>query len=284
MRHKIKLRKQLQDRLYTKYKAGKGTAKIGKVHNGTENIHSHNTYHTYKACVNKFADYCKANGIKTLSEARASVPDYITSRQVQGKSAFTLAKDLSALAKAFDCRTTDFSVNLPSRHREDIRNNRGVAARSATFQESQYKDLVDFVRACGCRRAELERLTGDKIKFENGKAYIVVDKGTKGGRPRVTEITGENKEKCISMMRAAGTGKVFPEGVPARVNTHHYRAEYARTLYREHARDVSTLAQSELYICRGSMVGMRFDRDALKIVSQNLGHNREDVVVNHYFY
>ncbi len=284
MRTKIKLRKQLQDRLYSKYKAGKGTTKTGKIHNGTENIHSHNTYHTYKAAINKFADYCKANSIKTMSEARASVPDYIKSREDQGKSAFTLAKDLSALAKAFDCRTTDFNVSLPSRHREDIRNNRGVAARSANFNENQYKDLVDFVRACGCRRAELERLTGDKLKIEKDKAYIVVNSGTKGGRPRLAEITGENKDKCISMMRAAGAGKVFPEGVPAKVNTHHYRAEYARTLYREHARDVSSLANSELYICRGSMVGLRFDRDALKIVSQSLGHNREDVVVNHYFY
>ena len=283
----IKLRKALKDTLHEKYKLGKSTPKTGKVHNGTELIHSHTTYHTYLDAVDRFADWCKAQGIKTLPEARNAVPAYVQARKEQGKSAFTIAKDVAAIAKSMDCKMTDFGMKLPRRNRENIKNNRGVAERQKSFKETQYRTPIDFIRACGLRRNELNHLRGDQLRLsKNGTAYIRIARGdgSKGGKVRYAEIAGVHKAMVLSMMQTAGQGLVFPEGIPLQVNSHHYRGDYAKMLYKLYSRDVRTLPTQELYICRGSMKGLRFDRKALEIVSKSLGHNRIDVVVNNYFY
>lgn len=283
----IKLRKVLKDNLHEKYRLGKGTPKLNKVHNGTPTIHSHNTYHTYLQCVDRFADWCKDRGIKSLEDARESVPAYIQERIDQGKSPHTVAKDLSGIAKAMNCQTTDLGVQLPHRNREGIKNNRGVAERSKSFNENQYKVLVNFIRACGLRRTELSRVKGSALQCaRDGRVYVRIARGdgSKGGKCRYAEIAGEHRVLAVSMMMKAGDNLVFPSGIPKQVNTHHYRGDYAKMLYQQYARDIRTLPAHELYICRGTMKGMKYDRKALEIVSKCLGHNRVDVVVNNYFY
>jgi hypothetical protein len=284
-KREIKLRKQLKDTLGRKYREGHGTPKTGKVHNGTDVIHSHRTYKTYMTCADRFADWCKEHGIRVMEEARAAVPEYIKERLNDGKSAFTVAKDTAAIAKAMDCRMTDLNVKLPSRHRADIKNNRGEAKRAEHFSERNHKELVEFCKNTGLRRDELAHLKGSDLKIKDGKAYIVLDRhsGSKGGKAREVEVL-RNNEHVADLMRSAGNGLVFSDGIPCGANIHHYRGDYAKALYREVARPISQLSGHDLYCCRGAYKGLRYDRQALLYVSKNLGHNREDVVVNNYFY
>ena len=58
--------------------------------------------------------------------------------------------------------------------------------------------------------------------------------------------------------------------------------EYAAARYAELARDPHTLPPNERYLCRGSRRGEVYDRAALAQVSQDLGHNRLEVVVTNY--
>ena len=44
----------------------------------------------------------------------------------------------------------------------------------------------------------------------------------------------------------------------------------------------SRIYKSAVYYCRGDQKGLALDRAAMIIASQNLGHNRESVVGEHY--
>ena len=102
----------------------------------------------------------------------------------------------------------------------------------------------------------------------------------KNGRPRKAPIIG-NVAKIVSMMQAAGTGKVF-EKIPNGADIHSYRAEYATQVYLNHARPLKTLPKDEIYYCRKDRKGTWFDRRAMLEASRALGHNRVCVVGEHY--
>lgn len=277
----IKLRKLLKDTLYHKYERGHGQAKIGKVHNGTDAIHSHNTYNTYKREVEHFSAWCKANGITEYKDAAASVPRYLDQMQRDGKSAWTMSTALSAIAKAMDKKTTDFDYKLPSRHRADITRSRGPAERDKHFSPEKNQDLIKFAESCGLRRSELEALKGSNLVLRDGKAYLYVENG-KGGKKRLAEVIG-NKNHVVRLCQLAGSGNVFPK-VHSAFDEHFYRGNYAKNLYMQYSRDLNTLSKQEKYFCRKDMAGKVFDREAMRITSENLGHSRIDVIANNYLY
>ena len=91
--------------------------------------------------------------------------------------------------------------------------------------------------------------------------------------------------------------------VSSAADIHSYRADYATRVYLSAARDISGLKgekidyteltgkvskngsriyKSAVYYCRGDQKGLALDRAAMIIASQNLGHNRESVVGEHY--
>ena len=72
-KHKIKLRKQLKDILYKKYRDGHGKPKheIKDIHNSTPYIHSKSTYDSYVKRVDAFCNWCKVEGITEKKEAKA---------------------------------------------------------------------------------------------------------------------------------------------------------------------------------------------------------------------
>ena len=140
----IKLRKLLKDSLYHKYERGHGQAKTDKVHNGTDLIHSHNTYKTYMREVEHFCVWAKENGVKEYKDAAAAVPRYLDQLQRDGKSAWTQSTALNALAKAMNRSTKDFDYTLPKRHRADIERSRGQAERDKHFSPERNQDLIKF--------------------------------------------------------------------------------------------------------------------------------------------
>lgn len=59
---------------------------------------------------------------------------------------------------------------------------------------------------------------------------------------------------------------------------------YACRAYKSKARDVSTLDTKEKYICRKDKAGVTYDRQAMKYASNQLGHNRIDVIAYSYLH
>ncbi len=281
MGKKIKLRKLLKDTLYHKYEKGYGKPKSDKTHNGTDAIHSHNTYKTYMREVEHFCVWAKENGISEIKEAAASVPEYLDQMQRDGKSAWTVSTALNAIAKAMNKSTKDFDYRLPKRHRADIGRSRGPAERDKHFSPEKNQDLIKFAESCGLRRRELEALKGSNLVIRDNKVYLHVENG-KGGKKRLVEVIG-NKSHVIRLCQRAGSGNVFPK-VHSCADIHFYRGNYAKNLYRQYARDLKALSTAEKYFCRGDMAGKVFDREAMRITSENLGHNRIDVIANNYLY
>lgn len=257
-----------------------------------DKIYSWSTYKSYMKQANYFTAWAKeTHGSRTLEECRAHVDEYLTERMNGGKSAYTQKLDACALAKLYGCKTTDF-VKTDVRHRADITRSRGEAVRDYHFSEKRNKDLVEFCRSTGLRRAELQALTGNKLIYKENKPYIVVDKGSKGGKYREVPVIG-NQQFVIDRMNSVGNGKVF-ETIHNGADVHSYRSDYATNYYNQIARPISEIPfdrtnagsgrsyQSEVYNCRGDLKGVKYDKVAMLEVSKALGHNRIDVIAAHY--
>lgn len=280
----IKLRKQLHDILREKYKLGRGVAKheIKDNHNATRFIHSSRTYETYRQQIGHFADWCKVKGIKDIPTAEKAVNEYMEKLSADGKSASSQSTALCALAKVFDKRTTDFGYKLPERRRSEIKRSRYAVARDKHFNPNSVENqaLIQFCTSTGLRRDELKHLNGSDLRFKDGKPYLYVTKGTKGGKPRNIEILG-NTKLVVDMCRRSGVGRVFPK-VHSDADIHGYRAVYACEIYRKYAR--KDIPRADRYICRKDMKGKVFDKRAMAIASENLGHNRVGVIASNYLY
>lgn len=242
-------------------------------------IFSYKTYEAYKKHQNYFLDFCREKyQAKTLSDCREHADEWLKEREAQGLSAYTLKLEAAALAKLYGEPTTNFQ-QTKVRKRSEIKRSRGRAARDYGFSLTKNKEIIDFERATGLRRSELENLRGNQLVFEDGQAYLYI-KG-KGGRTRLSPIIGEHTQGVIDRCLAAGDEKVW-QRVPSHMDVHSYRAEYATAIYRATERDLNELPLTEKYFCRNDMKGKVFDREALKAASEALGHSRINVVAEHY--
>lgn len=274
------LTKQVQNALDDKLAIGE-SKHLDKLKGETQGkIYSWETYRSYMKHCNYFANYCKEQyGCRTLLDCRSYVDEWLKFRSEQGLSAYTQKLEASALAKMYSCSTRDF-IKTDIRHRENITRSRGEKIRDRHFAEHKHKELVEFCKCTGLRRAELRALTGDKLIEKDGKYYIKVDTGSKGGRYREAPIVGDVKS-VVDRMNSVGSGKVF-EKIPNGADIHSYRADYCTSVYKMYAQDVNTLSRSEVYFCRGDLKGTWYDKNAMLKASQALGHNRISVIAEHY--
>ena len=67
-------------------------------------------------------------------------------------------------------------------------------------------------------------------------------------------------------------------------SNHHFRAVCTKRIYNLYARDINLLGANEKYIMRKDRVGEVLDRKAMKIISEFLGHSRNDVIAQSYLY
>lgn len=249
----------------------------------TDYIFSWSTYKAYTKHARYFLTWAKSKyKCKTLAQARQYADEWLQLRiDIEKKSAYTVKLELSALCKLYGDTAADY-IPTPPRLRKNIVRSRRQAVRDAHFSEANHADFCEFARSTGLRRAELKALTGDKVLQENGQWYIIVNKMSKGRRPRKAPIVG-NVSKIVSMMQAAGTGKVF-EKIPNGADIHSYRADYATQVYLNHARPLKSLPKEEIYYCRKDRRGVWFDRRAMGYASAALGHSkgRVSVVGEHY--
>ena len=70
-------------------------------------------------------------------------------KQREGKSPFTIRTIASALAKLYNCSSTDFGVKFEDRKRENITRSRTVPDAKT---EEKARNVVDFIKGSGLRR------------------------------------------------------------------------------------------------------------------------------------
>lgn len=288
------------------YLNGKGTSKhADKLANGgkpdPDKIYTDNTKHQYDRFWGYFCDAIKADGYKynghsprTPQEAVGFLPRYVEilkerpgSKPGTTMSAASIHNYVAAACKVLHVNMD--SLTLPGRHVTDITRSREPAIRDKNFSEKNNAELKSFCLSVGLRsKKELQQLKGSQlVKMPEGSRWTWgVSLIGKGGRHRIAPVIGTDAEinAVVTRMKAAGHGLVW-ERVHNAADVHNWRAAYAARIYNSVARDPKTLKGSERYCCRGDgRRGTWYDRAALMVVSEALGHSRANVAAENYDY
>lgn len=273
------LKRQVQEKLQGKLAIGESRHKAKADGTAADKIFSYGTYHSYLQSGILFTDYCKReHGCRYLDECRQYVNDYLRSRS--DLSAWTQARDRSALAKLYECNGTEF-IPVPPMRRQDIKRSRRRETKN--FSEANNADIVRFAKGTGLRRHELSAVRGDQLIRKRDGSLLLQGIHGKGGKIRDVPVLPEYAEDISRIVAEKGDGQLFSR-VPSHMPVHRYRSEYACAMYLKHARDVTTLPDKSVYRCRGDMTGVYLDREAMGHVSRCMGHNRISVIAQSYLY
>lgn len=265
-------------------------------------IYSKKTMQDYKQVAEQFHGWSKTKGynFKSLSDVSdGHILQYLKERQTQGKSSWTISRDLSALNKIFDRELSKQNNGLKSRRNSDIKNNRGLGNNYRPSVYKKNKTLTDFIGATGIRRQSVTVINpSDAIRNKEGMVigFSVIEKGGKARNCYVIKSKQETITSFVNKHQSQKGNQPFWTKVDKNLNTHWYRAEYAKTLYNdlitannhrqdyfEGYRDTFVNFQRLEQATGGhGQITKGYDTEALAVVSQNLGHNRIDVVYSNY--
>ena len=285
----------------SKYQAKQESFKQGNK-GKVEGIYSKKTMQDYKKVAEQFHTWAKSNNYRfhSLSDVTDKhIAQYLSERQSKGYSAWTISHDLSALNKIFHRDISKKNIGLNSRRSANIKNNRGFGLnyRPSVYQKN--KDLTSFLSATGIRRQSITSICpSNAIRNKNGTVigFHVVEKGGKHRNCYVIKSKQESITTFVDKHSSLHGNEPFWNKVDKNLNTHWYRAEYAHTLYNDlifalnkkqdyfegyrdtfvNASKLDTATNGHGTITKG------YDTESLAIVSQNLGHNRIDVVYSNY--
>lgn len=281
-------RKTARERLQAMVNAGLGSKRSeDKSEADTKNkIYSKATFKTYKQQFKHFADWLeKAHPeAETLEDARAFVDEYLKHLIELERSAYSISTAKAAIAKVMGVEATQF-IATPPRLRADIKRSRGEAVRDKHISEKKEEELARFTSATGLRRKEMTMIKAEDLFFENGQAYLNVTQGTKGGKPRVAKIVGKTDEETKDIVKwiQSKKGRLFNK-LSSNYDNHFYRATYASRLYNQLKRDIDDIPTEDKYIMRKDRAGEIYDKKAMLLVSNALGHNRISVIAQSYLY
>lgn len=281
-------RKTARLRLQAMLKAGMGSKRSkDKAEADTKNkIYSKATFETYKQQFRHFADWLEKAHPEafTLEDARGFVDEYLRHLIELERSAYSISTAKTAIAKIMGVEATQF-IATPPRLRADIKRSRGVAERDKHISDKKEEELARFTSATGLRRKEMTMIRAEDLFFENGQAYLNVDKGTKGGKSRVAKIVGKTEAETKEIVKwiQSKEGRLFYK-LSSNYDNHYYRATYANRLYNQLKRDIADIPTEEKYIMRKDRAGEVYDKQAMLHVSKALGHNRISVIAQSYLY
>lgn len=286
--NKESYRKSARLRLQDMVNAGMGSKRSkDKAEADTRNkIYSKATFETYKQQFRHFADWLEQAHpeAKTLEDARAFVDEYLKHLIELERSAYSISTAKAAIAKVMGVEATQF-IATPPRLRADIKRSRGVAERDKHISDKKEEELARFTSATGLRRKEMTMIKSDDLFFKNGQAYLNVNKGTKGGKPRIAKIVGKTEAETKEIIKwiQSKKGRLFNK-LSSNYDNHFYRATYANRLYNQLKRDIDDIPAEDKYIMRKERAGEVYDKKAMLLVSNALGHNRISVIAQSYLY
>jgi integrase len=244
-------------------------------------IHSFKTRSVYQEHTLKFVSWARRTyQIKQLEEldARANelAATWLREHIADGKSPYTLQVERSALRLFFDNRTLAHEVPLPRRSRANITRSRLAVAHDRHFQPANWQPLLQFLSATGLRRQEVQQVRYQDITQRHDGTISVHVASGKGGKTREVPVLPGHEAAVLAVIQGKEADAfVFPH-LPKHLDVHSYRRGYAQALYLHHAPGRS------LPKATGRLQPGDYDRHAILLVSQALGHNRLDVVLRHY--
>lgn len=265
-------------------------------------IYSKKTMADYKKVAEQFHAWQKSKGyhFHSLNDVKQSVLiEYLQDRQNKGCSAWTVSRDQSALNKIFGMSISKATANLASRHVNNIKNNRGLGNNYRPSVYLKNKDIIDFICATGVRRQSLTVITPSNAIRNANNVVIGFSVIEKGGKPRNCYVRNEYQQQITAFVNhqlETKGNQPFWSKIDKNLNTHWYRSEYAVGLYNGLA---SAKASNQDYFngyqatfinksklqsaTKGHKATTKgYDTELLGMVSQNLGHNRIDVVYTNY--
>ncbi len=281
-------RKTARERLQAMVNAGMGSKRSeDKAEADTRNkIYSKATFETYKQQFRHFADWLEQAHPEavTLEDARGFVDDYLRHLIELERSAYSISTAKAAIAKVMGVEATQF-IATPPRLRADIKRSREEAVRDKHISDKKEEERARFTSATGLRRKEMTMIKSDDLFFKNGQAYLNINKGTKGGKPRIAKIVGETEEETKEIVEwiQSKDGRLFNK-LSSNYDNHYYRATYANRLYNQLKRDIDKIPTQERYVMRKERAGEVYDKQAMLLVSKSLGHNRISVIAQSYLY
>lgn len=246
-----------------------------KYRNKSMGIHSYNTYSAYKQTSIEFIKYIKENHneIKDVTKIkRTHIKEYIKHREKQGMSIYTISKDMAALNKLFNTDITKKEVGIGCRSYTNINRSRISKPHDKKYNPKNYKEQITFAKATGCRRESILKVKKEDIILNNDGIPIKVCLKEKGGRERHATILKQYREVIKDIIDSREYNKALFQKYTKKIDNHAFRGEYAKHRYRE-------LVETKGY---DSMDFRGYDAFCLNELTQDLGHNRLDVVVYHY--
>ena len=230
----------------------------------TQWIFSFSTYTSYLKHINYFINYARQEYAtefgrqpRKLEDCRKYVEPFMR-ESISKHSPWTCQLQVCALAKLYNCCTTNFGIDLPKRKRSKIKRSRHLNQMDRHFSEKNNADLVSFCKCTGLRRRELAAIKGSDLYIdENGIYKLNVTKGTKGGRPRQVCICYETQEELdtvIRLCKEAGNSNVFKK-ISSAADVHFYRHIFCLRTYEKHARPFKEYKTERLVIFRNRVIG-----------------------------
>ena len=275
-------------RLLNMFEAGKGVKRsYDKTLSDTKDkIYSEQTYRTYKKQFSYFMDWLSKEHSEavTINDAHKLANEYLQSLIDREISPYTIATVKAAMAKVFGVSSASF-IKTPERERSGIKRSRYDVSSDKHISEATERRLARFTSATGLRRSEMTKITADDLFFRDGKAFLNVTKGTKGGKARTVEIMGASEQETEDIIKfiQSKKGRLFPK-LHSNYDNHRYRGTYAMRLYMRYARKEKDILRVDRYVMRKDRAGEVFDKSAMRMVTKNLGHNRIDVIAQSYLY
>jgi len=242
-------------------------------HNRTVGIHSYKTYDAYKQTSIEFVRYIRkehkeVKDVKQIKEEH--IIEYVKYRQDDGKSAYTISKDMAALNKLFNFNVTKNDAGIKQRSYKNITRSRGNKAHDRKYNPDNYRDQILFAKASGCRRESVLVVDPEHFIWENGLPVKVYLK-EKGGKEREAPILKKYQENVKLILECKEIGKPLFDKYTKKIDNHAFRREYVKERYFEILN-----GREDFKDYRG------YDKKVLKELSENIGHERLDVLIYNY--
>lgn len=244
-------------------------------------IHAFESRNNYQKIVMRFIDWCRNHySLRTLAQideqADELVSLFLAERIALNYSAWTLQTERSALRMFFQDRHLAEMVELPQRKRENIKRSRRPTKRDQNINLDNWQHVIGFCLASGLRREELRDLYARDVyvRASDQRLVVRVVKG-KGGKWREVPVFPGRAQLVLQQVEGKEPDTHVFNRITSLLDIHSYRRQFAQELY-------EYLSGRPLPPVDGRLKNADFDQDVALYVSRCLGHNRIDIIFQHY--
>ncbi len=294
--YKCALKKQThfgESKHQAKMEAREKCQRENKAYETIHGIFSTTTLNNYDKICKRFVEWIMENHrneVKTYADSMQFAAEWLSKKEGEGLSAWSLNLYGSALASSFGgISKHDLGYSYPARERKNIIRNRNDNL-SGHYATRRQRNAHKMLCATGCRRSEMLRLRKEDFRKQvdgDGRetGCLEVYKRGKGGikrwclvNPQYTDFVKDFLQNAVTYSHA-GEERLFQKNDLPKEGIHSIRSVYACDLYQYFLKN--GYASGEIYHCRKELAGYFYDKGILKEVSYNLQHSRMDIVITY---